>query len=172
MSGQNREEGRDPLAITSFIPEETLEQLPAFIFADTRGNQASMIQLRHLQQVNQAAGGASFGVGTTENYSAEPDMDDGAGAHGARFLRHVKIAIVESPIAHGALGLSDRQDFGVSGRVLQGFNLVPRSGDDFAFGHHNGADRNLLRGLGFSRLAQRFAHEISVARKIQHFRDA
>ncbi len=126
--------------------------------------------MRHLQKVDHAAGGASFRVGTAKNHSSQPDVYDRAGTHGAWLFSDVQITIVKPPIADGAFGLGDSQHFGVSGGILERLNLVPSSADDFAFGYHDGADRNFFRGPGFSGLAQSFAHKISVARKIQHFR--
>ena len=126
--------------------------------------------MRHLQKVDHAACGASFRVGATKNHSSQPDMYDRAGTHGARLFSDVQITIVKPPIADGAFGLGDSQHFGVSRGIFERLNLVPGAADNFAFGYDNGADRNLFCGPGFSGLAQSFAHEISVARKIQHFR--
>jgi hypothetical protein len=160
------------LIAAAFIPKEILEKLPAFVLADTGGNQATMVQVRHLQKVDHAAGGASFRVGTAKNHSSQADVYDRAGTHGTWLFSDVQITIVKPPIADRAFGLGDSQHFGVSGGILECLNLVPGSADDFAFGYDNGTDRNLFCGPGFSGLAQSFAHEISVARKIQHFRDA
>jgi hypothetical protein len=154
------------------ISEEILEKLAAFVLADTGGNQATVIQLRHLQKIDHAAGGASFRVETAKNHPTQPDMYDCAGTHGARLFSNVQITIVKPPIADGALGLGDSQHFGVSGGILERFDLVPGSADDGTFGYDDRPDRHFFCRPCLSGLAQGFAHEISVARKIQHFGDA
>jgi hypothetical protein len=154
------------------ISEEILEKLAAFVLADTGGNQATVIQLRHLQKIDHAAGGASFRVETAKNHPTQPDMYDCAGTHGARLFSNVQITIVKPPIADGALGLGDSQHFGVSGGILERFDLVPGSADDGTFGYDDRHDRHFFCRPCLSGLAQGFAHEISVARKIQHFGDA
>jgi hypothetical protein len=61
----------NPLFVgSSLISEKILEDLPAFLFADTCGNEATMIQLRHLQKINHAAGSASFRIRATEDHPA------------------------------------------------------------------------------------------------------
>jgi hypothetical protein len=95
-------------------------------------------------------------------------VDDRAGAHGARLLGDIKVTIGESPVAYRALGLRYGQDLGMRGCVLEGLDLVPSAGDDIASGYDDSANRNFLGRPCLSRLAQRFPHEVSVARKIQH----
>src|ERR1700736_2581682 len=50
------------------ISEEILQKLPAFGLADTGSNQATMIQLRHLQKIDHAAGSASFRIRAAEDH--------------------------------------------------------------------------------------------------------
>jgi hypothetical protein len=60
----------NPLFVDSSVPEKILEKLAAFALADACGNEATMIQLRHLQKINHAAGSASFRIRATENHPA------------------------------------------------------------------------------------------------------
>ena len=57
-------------------------------------------------------------------------MDNGAGAHRARFLGDVERAIVQPPVAHRLFGLGDGEHLRVGRGVLEQFDLVERAGDD------------------------------------------
>jgi len=52
--------------------------------------------------------------------------------------------------------------------VLESLNLIPSAGDDVGSEYYDRPDRDLFGRPRFSRLTERFPHEISVARKIQH----
>ena len=58
-------------------------------FADAAGDLATMIEGRKLQQVERAAGRASFLIVRPVNHARQPDVDHGARAHRARFFCHV-----------------------------------------------------------------------------------
>src|SRR5258708_11392211 len=113
------------LFVRSSLSEEILQKLPAFVLADTGGNQATVIQLRHLQKIDHAAGSASFRVRTAKNHPTQPDMYDRAGTHGARLFSNVQITIAKPPIADGAFYLGDSQHRGLSRGILERINLVP-----------------------------------------------
>ena len=124
-----------------------------------------MVELGHLENVNQPSSTAAPWVGAAEDDTAESCVDNGSGAHGAGFFGHIKVAIVEAPVLHCRLGLSDGEHFGMRCGVLEHFDLVPRAGNDFPFPHNDRAARHLVCGVGTAGLTQRFPHEVFVAGK-------
>ena len=57
-----------------------------------------------LEQVHRAAGRTALGVGRAEDHAVESAVDDGPGAHRARFLCDVEGAACEAPVAERLLG--------------------------------------------------------------------
>ena len=137
--------------------------MPAFIFADAPGDFRPVIQGGELQNVHGAAGRAAFGVRDAVDDPGAADVDDGPGAHGARFLGHVERAIGEPPIAGGNLGLGDGQHFGVGGGVLEGLNLIGGAGDDALVPDDDAPDRDFVVGIRPGGLTQSLTHEEFVA---------
>jgi hypothetical protein len=130
--------------ILPFSPEEPLEQVAALGFADATGDCAAVIELGHLQQIEQAAGGAALDVRTTKDHPSEPGVNDRSGAHRAGFLGDVKIAVDQAPIVDRAFGLGDSQHLGVGGGISEGFDLVPGARDDLSFPNDDRSDRYLI----------------------------
>jgi len=133
--------------------EEMLQHFSAFGFSDTGSDFALMIQGGHLQDVNHPSSRSRLRIRTSENHPADSRIDDCAGAHRTRFLGHVEIAFIQSPITNHTFSLRYREHFGVCCRILQGFNLVPGSCDDLLLADDYCADRDLILQFSFSRLA-------------------
>ena len=151
----------------SFCPEEPLENFAAFYFPHPTGDQALVIQRRHLEQIDHSARSPGFRIRATVDHPAEPGLDDRSRAHWARFFSDIEIAVVEPPVVDHAFGLSDREHLCVGGGILQDFDLIPGAGDDFGMANDHRADRNFILRFGSPCLSQGFAHEIGIARKIQ-----
>jgi hypothetical protein len=143
------------VSISSQAPgsEETLQHLSALGFSDAGSDFALMIQGRHLQDVNHSSSRSRFRIRTSEDHSAQSRINDCAGAHWARFLGHVQIAFVQSPIANRTFSLRYCEHFGVGCGILQGFDLVPGSGDDLLLANDYCTDRDLIFQFSSSRLA-------------------
>jgi large subunit ribosomal protein L19 len=146
--------------------KERLEHGRTFVVTNSAGQLAAVIELRMLEELEQAAAGAVFRGGTAEDDAPHADMDEGAGAHGARFLRHVEIAVGEAPVAEDALGLGDGEHLGVGRRVLERLDLIASARDDAAFVNDDGADRHFLLLPSTMGLAQGFAHEVLITVKV------
>ena len=125
-----------------------------------------VIQTRDLKKVKDTAGSAAAWIGAAENDSTHADVNERAGAHDARFLGHVEVALVQAPVAHGGLGLCDGQHFRVRRGVLEHFDLIKSAGDDSPGSYHNGADRDLFCGESLPRQTQRFLHKKFVSRLV------
>lgn len=120
-----------------------------------------------LQQVEQAARRTALGIRAPEDHPPEPRVDDRSRAHRARFLGHVEIAFVQSPVLQHALSLGNREHFRMGGGVLEGLDLVVRPADDSLLPvDDDGADRHFPGGIGSSGLTQGFLHEPLVALEV------
>lgn len=122
-----------------------------------------MIEGGLLQQVEQTPGCASLGIPHTENDATDPTVDDGPGAHGTGLLGHIEVAVRETPVAHGFLGLAEGDHFRMGGGIAQCLHLVVRPGNDFSATDHDGPDRHLARLKGPLGLTKSLLHEEGVA---------
>ena len=130
---------------------------------------AAVVELRMLEQVEQAAARAVLRRGAAEDDACEPHMHHRAGAHRARLLRHVKLAPVQPPVAEHALGLCDREHLRVRGCVLERLDLVEGARDDPPLMHDDASDRYLVRIECATRLPEGFAHEKLIAVEVNDF---
>jgi len=125
-----------------------------------------MIEPIVLTQCIERHDGAGLGIGCAKNQSADAGVDDGAGAHGARFERDDERAVVESPVPHGFGRLTQRDQFGVGRRI--GVNLpTVVGGAEFAAGIgfvHHGANRRFVHFHRLSRKVQRTSHHGEIRR--------
>jgi hypothetical protein len=103
-----------------------------------------MIEGRHLQKIDYASRCASDRICAAENDTSDPRMHKRACAHRARLLGHVKIAIIQPPIANGCLSLRKGQHFGVRSGVLQQLDLIIGTRDDFACADNYHAYRDFV----------------------------
>ena len=143
--------------------EEILDHGQAFVGEDAGSDEAAVVEFGHLEEIHEPAGATAFGIGASEDDSPQPGMDNGSGAHWAGFLGDIQLAVGESPIADGSLGLSDGKNFGVRSGVLELFHLIVGARDHTPFEDHNRADRNFFLLPSPPRHAQSLAHEEFVA---------
>ena len=144
------------------LSEEFLQHHDAVVLEHALGDFAAVIQVRGLEEIPEAASTTAFGIGAAEDHAPHPAMHDGSGTHGAGLFGDIKIAIGEPPIADGALGLGEREHFGVRRGILEGLDLVPSSRDDGSLMHDDSSDRHFMLSRGFASLPQGFPHEIGV----------
>ncbi len=146
-------------------PEEISEDRGAFLLEDSRGDDAPVIKLGHLKEVNHAARAPAFRIGAPEDHTAKSGVNDRTCAHRTGFLCHVKVAVVKAPITHGRLCLGDGKHLRMSSGILEHLNLVPCPGDNIAFADNNGANRHFIGGMSFVGLLQGLSHVGFVAGK-------
>ncbi len=115
-----------------------------------------------LQQVYQTAATTTARIGTPKDNTPYPNVNQSTGTHDARLLRHVKIAFVETPVAHRRLRLSQRQHLGMGGSIFQHLHLVVGATEESSGSNHDCADRYLIGIERLVRLAERLAHELFV----------
>src|SRR5436190_3328104 len=139
--------------------EKTLKKGSALLRQDAGGDLAMMIQAGQLEQINSSAGRATPRIRAAEDDAPDPDVDQRASTHRARFFRDVKIAIVQPPVADSRFRLCNREHLGVRGRILEHLNLVKGAGDDPAVANNDGADRDFFLLERFPGETNGFAHE-------------
>ena len=142
--------------------EKFLYQVEAFLRHDAGCDFAAVIELRHLKDIYEPTGSAALGIWASKNDPPQAGVNDRASAHRAGFLRDVEVAIRETPILHGRLGLGDGKHFGMGGGILEHFDLVPSAGNDLAFAHDHGSDGHLICGKSPACLSQGFSHVIFI----------
>ena len=84
--------------LAAAFPEEGLEHGDTFILADSTGEFTAMIQFRVLKEVHEGPSGAILRSEASEDDTLHAGVNDGAGAHRARFLGDVEFAFAQSPI--------------------------------------------------------------------------
>ena len=134
-------------------------------FEDAGGDLAAMVQGRLLEQVEESTRRPALGITDAEDDAADPAMDDRSRAHGAGLLGHVEVAVGETPVAEGLLGLAEGKHLGVGGGVAQGLDLVVGAGDDRAPLDDDGTNGDFAGLERAPRLAQGLLHEKGVARE-------
>jgi hypothetical protein len=145
------------------LAEKGLQHGAAIVLAHARSNFAPVVEARVLKQVHEASSRPVLRGRASKNYAVYSRVHKGTGAHRAGFLGHIQLAVGESPIADGSLGLSDGKNFGVRSGVLELFHLIVGARDHTPFEDHNRADRNLFLLPSPPRHAQSLAHEEFVA---------
>jgi hypothetical protein len=145
------------------LAEKGLQHGAAIVMAHARSDFTPVVEPRVLKQVHQASSRPVLRGCAPKNNAIHPRVHKGTGAHRAGFLGHVQLAIGESPIANGGLGLGDGQNFGVRSGVLELFHLIVGACDHAPFEYHNRANRNLFLLPSPPRHAQSLAHEEFVA---------
>ena len=106
-----------------------------------------------------AVDGAALWVEGAVIKPADAGERDGAGAHHARLERDIKVAIGKALGAERGGCRTDRDHFGVRGRIAVGQRAVAGAGDDAAVMHNNAADRDLPALPGRAGLLERRFHE-------------
>ncbi len=143
--------------------EKGFEKMGGFLFENSSGDFAVMVEGRLLEEVEKPPRRASPGVATTEDDPPDPTVDDGPGAHGARFFGDEKVAIGQAPVADRFLGLCQCEHLRMGGGVAQGLDLVVGAGEDAALPHDHRTDGHLPGEVGLLRLTQRLAHQEGIA---------
>jgi hypothetical protein len=85
--------------------EEILQNARAFILQQAKRDIAPVVEPWHLQKIHNAPRSPGHGICTTENNPADSCMNERSGAHRARFLRDIQIAVRQTPIANGRFSL-------------------------------------------------------------------
>lgn len=99
---------------------------------------------------------AEIAVGEDQGFYA--GVDDGAGAHHARFEGDVEGGFVQAVVLEGGGGGADQIDFGVGGGVVVADGGVVSAGDDFAVQDEHGADGDFAGGVCFAGFGKGLAH--------------
>ena len=103
--------------------------------------------------------GSHLHIGCTKIETAKPGEGDGSGAHGARFQRHVDITSGQALIGLFRRCFADRQEFRVSGGIIQLEGAVAGSRQDRpSICCYHRADRHLAALKSLLGLIKRDTH--------------
>ncbi len=122
-----------------------------------------MVELRHFEHVEDAAGGAGFGVGGPEHHAWNAGKDDRSRAHRTRLECDVHDRVEHSPAPDSLRCVAQRDHLGVGCGVTAELALVVAESDDLAFLHDYGADRHVIVGERAVGLAEGQPHEVLIA---------
>jgi hypothetical protein len=146
--------------------EEALEHCHALGGKDALGHLDAVIQDLGIGDTELTADAAETQVARTENQAADARVNQGAGAHHARFERDIERRTLQTVIAELAGGLTQHQHFGVGGGIVQRNGLVKAGSQQLRRGgKKDGADGNFLARDGQRGLLQRQAHRGFIVRK-------
>lgn len=139
-----------------------MEKGGSFRGEDARGDFDLMIEARVGKDFEAGADRAALGIVGAIDEARDAGLDDGAGAHAARFDGDVERGIGEAIIAEQARSFAEDDDFGVGSGVIITDSAIAGAREDFAVVDNRGANGNLAcgsRGQGFS---ERFLHELDI----------
>ena len=89
-------------------------------------------------------------------------MNDGPGAHRAGLLGDVEVAVRQTPVTEGALGLGECQHFRMGGGVFQRLHLIPGASDDLSLVNNDRTDGHLIEPGSLACLTQRLPHKMFI----------
>lgn len=110
------------------------------------------------------ADGSAFGVVGAVNEARNASLNDGAGAHGARFESDVERCTGEAIVGENAGCFTKDDDFRVSGGIVVANGAIAGAGDDFILVSEDGADGNFAGFGGCASLVEGELHEVKIGR--------
>ncbi len=114
------------------------------------------------EQVEEAAGGSSFGVGCAKDEAGDAGVDQRSGAHYAGFEGDVEGGAGEAVVAEALPGITQGEDFGVGAGVVATNRAVVAASDGDPVANEQCANRHLTGQLRLDGEEQCFAHPVAV----------
>lgn len=132
--------------------KEVCEQRPA-LFREQAGDDFDLVvKLGVVHDAENRAAGAGFGVGGRVDEAGDARVQDGAGAHGARFERDVEGAAAfrseDAVVRERASGFAEGDDLGVGGGIAVAEDSVLASANDLVFVDDDCAYGDFAVGFG------------------------
>ena len=121
-----------------------------------------MVHFRVVQDFQSRTARTSFRIGSSVDDTSQTSLNDGAGAHSARFNCNIQIAAFQPVVPKLFGGASQGQDLRVSGGVLEPKGAIVRPRDDPFILHQHCPHGNFSLPFGFLCLPEGASHEISV----------
>ena len=125
------------------IVEEGAEQCGGSFFEKAAFDDEGMIEAGVGWDVVEGACVSGFGIRGRVDQTRETARVGGAGTHGARFQSGVEGVACQSPAACDGGCATDREEFGVGGRIPRSLTLVCGDGKNLLPPGDDSSDRNL-----------------------------
>lgn len=138
--------------------EEGFQQRTALLLQYPSGDGYLVVELGHLQEIQDGAAAACLGVHTAHDHLGDAGLDDGTGAHLAGLQRHIEGAFLQPPVADLLAGFVDGGDLRVGQCILVRIPAVIPPADDLTLVDNDAADGYFSQCIGFLRLPQGFPH--------------
>lgn len=144
--------------------EEGAEEVGGLVGAQAGDGHDAVVEAGVFGESEEGAHGAGLGVVGAEDDASEACVDDETRAHGAGFEGDDEREVTEAPVAKGAAGLADGEDFGVGRGVVVGLAPVETSSDDLARcgSIDDGTDGDLAQRGGVAREVEGLEHRALV----------
>lgn len=128
-----------------------------------------MIQSRMIHYFQNRAAGACLGIGCGVDEATEAGVENGSGAHGARFERDDERASGESVVVQVVRGVAHGDDFGVGRGIVVADDAVVASADDFAIKKNDGSYGHFAFCFCGVRFGDGFVHGFDIGHGLQLF---
>ena len=138
--------------------EEGFQQRTALLLQYPSGDGYLVVELGHLQEIQDGAAAACLGVHTAHDHLGDAGLDDGTGAHLAGLQRHIEGAFLQSPVSDLLAGFVDGGDLRVGQCIFVRIPAVIPPADDLTLVDNDAADGHFSQCIGFLRLPQGFPH--------------
>src|ERR1700756_4331461 len=140
------------------VSKERLQHFRAAARQYSATNLDLMVQLRMVQDCHDRMHRTSFRVIGAIHQAADARMNQGAGAHGARFNCSKQFAVFQTVVTNRGTGFAQCHDLGVSRGVGVCDVAVPSAAHDSPGAYYDSPDGDLSRFEGALGAAQGFFH--------------
>ena len=123
-----------------------------------------MVQSGAGEQLEAGTKSAALGVVRSVNEPRNARLDDGAGAHDARFERNVENGAGEAVVVQQARSLAKDDDLGVSGGVVVTNGAIARTREDRIVVNEHGTDGDFTSGCSGAGLIESKLQIVKIVR--------
>ena len=129
------------MSITTQCTKKLCQDLFTLLVKDTAHQRGTVGEFFHKEVQNTAASSHGTISRPVKNFW-DPGIDDGTGAHGARFKGNIEGTVLQPPTAKRAIGIADRLGLRVRQRALLFFAAIAAAAYDRTVTDDNAANGN------------------------------
>jgi len=135
----------------AFLAEEAFEELDALGGADSFDDFEAVVEDFGIREAKFASHASETKIAGAEDQASDAGVNQGAGAHHARFQGDVEATVFKAVIFQALCRLANGDDFGVGGGVGAGNGMVVTFSDYLAAENKYCADGDFARRFGLAR---------------------